>query len=105
MCFVCTDSCRAPGNLQSITVRELINEKVAHAMKWPLIKVQEANFYQRGQTTPFGDVVGSKAFNWTVPFLWKQVKEAVDYESRVEAISLYNSINRFRKRGIAMVPT
>ena len=63
------------------------------------------NMYLPGQTTPFGDVVGSSAFNWTVPTLWQQVKENVDFDARLATVSAFNSQNRFRKRGIAMVPT
>ena len=63
-------SMRAPGNLQSISVREMVNERVATHLGMDIMDLRERNFYQIGQTTPFGDVIGSEMFNWTLPTLW-----------------------------------
>jgi xanthine dehydrogenase/oxidase len=60
---------------------------------------------QVGQTTPFGCVVGSDAFNWTVPTLWANCKAAVGYDDRVQEVADFNAANRFRKRGLCMTPT
>lgn len=98
-------SCRAPGNLQSITLRELVNEHVAHACGLPLQAVQEANLYQPGDVTPFGDVIASESYNWTVPELWQQCKDAVGWEQQQADAAAFNGANRFRKRGVCMVPT
>jgi xanthine dehydrogenase molybdopterin-binding subunit B len=98
-------ACRAPGNLQSISAREFINEHISHSLGKSLIEIQELNFYKDGEATPFGDVVGSEAFNWTVPLLWEQVKESVDYYARKASVELFNKSNRYRKRGVCMVPT
>uniref|UniRef100_A0A7S2RXD9 FAD-binding PCMH-type domain-containing protein n=2 Tax=Rhizochromulina marina TaxID=1034831 RepID=A0A7S2RXD9_9STRA len=98
-------SMRAPGNLQSIAVREMVNAHVAHALGVPLDVVQERNMYTVGQTTPFGDEIGSATFNWTVPTLWARIKEAVAFDARSRAVAAFNSANRFRKRGLALMPT
>jgi xanthine dehydrogenase/oxidase len=98
-------SCRAPGNLQSISFREMINEHVAKKLGVPHIVIQERNMYMDGQTTPFGDVIGSSGFNWTIPELWRRTKEAVHYDARVAAVHEFNAVNRFHKRGVCMVPT
>lgn len=69
------------------------------------LQVQERNMYASGQTTPFGDVVGSAAFNWTVPTLWSHCKEAVAYDLKLARAKAFNAANRYRKRGICLVPT
>lgn len=77
-------SLSASSCLQSIAVRDMINSHVAHAAGLAPSVVQEANFYQVGQTTPFGDVIGSANFNWTIPTLWARIKASVEYEERVK---------------------
>ncbi len=49
---------------------------------------QEANFYQKGQITPYGQ----KLPYFNVDQLWKQVKETSNYDSRVQAIAQYNQV-------------
>lgn len=98
-------SCRAPGNLQSISVREIINEHVAMHLAMDINAVRELNFYQEGQMTPFGDLIGSSVFNWTVPELWSNLKQKANYEARREAVTKFNAENRYRKRGLSMSPT
>ena len=61
--------------------------------------------YAAGQTTPFGDVVGSSAFNWTVPTLWDHCKAAVGYDLKLSQAKAFNAANRYRKRGVCLVPT
>ena len=93
------------GALTKNQLQEFINEHISHSLGKSLIEIQELNFYKDGEATPFGDVVGSEAFNWTVPLLWEQVKESVDYYARKASVELFNKSNRYRKRGVCMVPT
>jgi len=68
---------------------------------WP---PQEKNFYTVGQTTPYGDHIGSEDYNWTIPALWAQCKEAAGFDDRKKAVAEFNAANRWRKRGVALQP-
>jgi len=95
---------RAPGVLQSICSMQVILEHISRSLKLPFELVQEKNFYSAGQQTPFGDTLGSDVYNWTLPELWQQLKRDADFDTRSSAVDTFNSANRWRKRGIAMVP-
>jgi len=40
--------------------------------------------------------------HWTVPKMWKQLKEKANVVKRFEAVDKFNSENRWKKRGLAM---
>jgi len=95
---------RAPGVIQSVYAHEVCIEQVAHALGLAHEEVQEKNFYQVGQTTPYGDHIGSDTYNWTIPQLWSQCKEDASFDARKAAVVAFNKANRWRKRGIALQP-
>eukprot|EP00854_Cymbomonas_tetramitiformis_P009571 gene9571-11337_t len=99
-----TTSCRAPGALQGILMHEVVLERVAHDLGIPHRQVQEANFYKVGQKTPSGEEIGSATFNWTIPQMWAKLKKDCDLETRQGAVDAFNAANRWRKKGIAMMP-
>ena len=55
-------------------------------------------------TGRYGSTIGSKYFNWTVPALWAKSKAAWRISDRRAAVEAFNSTNRWRKRGLAMMP-
>eukprot|EP00656_Telonema_subtile_P051412 TRINITY_DN6900_c0_g1_i3.p1 TRINITY_DN6900_c0_g1~~TRINITY_DN6900_c0_g1_i3.p1 ORF type:complete len:674 (+),score=212.13 TRINITY_DN6900_c0_g1_i3:82-2103(+) len=95
---------RAPGVLQSQFIHECVIERVAHTLGLPHHVVQERNFYQVNQVTPYGDHIGTIDFDWTIPQLWKQLTDDTDLENRRTAVEAYNKANKWRKRGIATQP-
>lgn len=62
-------------------------------------KKKKLNFYSRGDTTPYGQVLTF----WNIPFMWDQLKQMVNYDAKLTAITQYNANNRWRKRGLSMV--
>ncbi len=54
-----------------------------------------------GQTTPYLQPVT----DLTLPTVWSQLLSACNYEQRVASVAAFNQANRWRKRGIAVVPT
>ncbi|KHJ97693.1 hypothetical protein OESDEN_02323 [Oesophagostomum dentatum] len=59
------------------------------------------NFYQEGESTHFGMPLEQNNIART----WYECKEASEYERRKAEVLTYNSANRYRKRGIYMIPT
>eukprot|EP00965_Chrysotila_dentata_P137360 4543623-Pleurochrysis_carterae.AAC.1 len=100
-------ACRAPGVLVSIPLHEAVLEAVAEKLGKHAEEVREINLYKAGQRTPAvcgGQVLGADGFNWTVPALWESAKAKWELDKRRAAIGDFNAKNRWRKRGIAMLP-
>jgi len=96
---------RAPGVVQSITAINVVCEHVARSLGLAMEDVMEQNFYTVGKTTPWGDVIGTNTFNWTLPQVWSKLKTDAQFDDRMKAIDHFNLIeSRWRKRGIAMTP-
>jgi xanthine dehydrogenase/oxidase len=66
-------------------------------------KLREDNFYKEGERTHFNQLIEPKT--WNVPKAFSDVRASVDYEGRVAACTKFNSENRWRKRGVAVLPT
>ncbi len=63
--------------------------------------IREKNMYQEDDETHFGQ----KLVDWNVPTLWQQLKGSADYDARLKAVEKFNAEHRYRKRGLAMIPT
>lgn len=95
---------RAPGVVQGITAHEVVLEHVGRQLGIPFEDIQERNFYQVGQVTPWGDKIGVGNFNWTIPQVWQKLRQDSNFDARKVAVDSLNQTSRWRKRGIAMVP-
>jgi xanthine dehydrogenase/oxidase len=74
---------------------------VAGKLGMPVEQVRELNMYEEGDKTHFGQALQ----DWNVPTLWKQIKESSDFERRRKEVDAFNTQNRWKKRGLAMMPT
>jgi len=96
-------SMRSPGVLQSHATHEVAMVHLAHALKQPVHVVQECNFYDYGDMTPYGYTLGENGFNWTIPQLW--AKQKPKYLLKLKEVEAFNAANKFKKRGVHMSPT
>ncbi|EPQ25875.1 uncharacterized protein PFL1_06549 [Pseudozyma flocculosa PF-1] len=92
---------RGFGGPQGMFICEDIVSKVAARLAMRPEAIRERNLYAEGDATHFGQ----KLVDWNVPALWDQVKRQGDYEARRAAVDRFNAEHRFRKRGLALVPT
>jgi len=67
----------------------------------PVEKFREINFYKDDDETHFNQGL----MDWHVPLMYKQVRQEVRYEQRQQAIVKFNESNKWRKRGLAIIPT
>lgn len=75
--------------------------KVAASLNITTEDLIHKNMYSEGEQTHFGQ----ELIDWNVPALWSELKVSGDYEKRRAAVEDFNKQNRWRKRGISMVPT
>lgn len=92
---------RGFGGPQGMVVTEDAIAAVAKATGLDPHVVRERNFYREGDRTHYGQLVKDAE---RVGRTWHRVKEASDYESRLEQIKAFNRTHHSSKRGIAITP-
>jgi xanthine dehydrogenase/oxidase len=94
-------SMRAPGAVQSIYMVEQTMERIAYELGMNPDDVRAKNFYKVGDVTPYMQPLKYV----TLPQVWSQVQTQAGYPARVAAVAAFNKANRWRKRGIRLLPT
>uniref|UniRef100_UPI00398ECDFD xanthine dehydrogenase-like isoform X4 n=1 Tax=Pristiophorus japonicus TaxID=55135 RepID=UPI00398ECDFD len=92
--------CRAPGSKPNIFVIETILEHVAKFLSMDPIAVKQKNLYARGDTTPMGFLLPY----CSIQDLYSSQLRKVDVAGRLQAIKKFNANNRWKKKGLAVVP-
>lgn len=80
--------CRAPGTSEGMAMIENIMEHIAHVIGKDPLEVRMLNISKE-----------NKMYH-----LLPKFREDVDFDDRKRAIDMFNSQNRWRKRGIAIIP-
>jgi xanthine dehydrogenase/oxidase len=93
-------ACRSPGTFPSIAIMEYMIEHVARYMNLDVLQVRQANLYKKGQVTPHGQPL--PYFN--VDTIINNLIDTCQYNQRLNDIMVYNQENRWKKRGISLVP-
>ncbi|KAK2596720.1 hypothetical protein QQS21_006175 [Conoideocrella luteorostrata] len=92
---------RGFGGPQGMFIAETYMEEVADRLGMPVEKLREINFYKPHGITHFNQVIE----DWHVPLMYKQVKDESDYDLRKAVVSKFNDDYKWRKRGMAIIPT
>lgn len=93
-------ACRSPGTFPCISIIEYVMEHVAKYLNKDILSVRTLNFYQKGQNTPHGQPL--PYFN-----LGEIVNNLItmgDYTQRVQDVTNFNASNRWKKRGLSLIP-
>ncbi len=91
---------RAFGDIQGKIIMESALDDAAFAAGLSAEDVRERNLYERGDVTPFGQAL-SYCY---LKEVWAYLKEVSHYADRKRSVEEFNRANRWRKRGIAMLP-
>jgi xanthine dehydrogenase/oxidase len=91
---------RAFGDVQGKNIVENAVDDAAFAVGMTAEAVREMNLYERGDVTPFGQAL-SYCYMKQV---WVHLKEVAGYEAKRAGVDAFNTDNRWRKRGLAMIP-
>ncbi len=57
--------------------------------------------YKQNDLTHFNQILD----NYHVPRLWKEIQDRADYAKRRIEVDEYNKLNKWKKRGLALIPT
>ncbi|XP_065844843.1 xanthine dehydrogenase/oxidase-like [Oscarella lobularis] len=93
-------ACRSPGSVPSIFAMESIMEHVAKTLGKTPEEVRVINLYQKGQITPYGQPLPY----CSISSLWTQLITSSDFQTRSVAIQTFNKENRWKKKGLSVVP-
>ncbi|MFC3193791.1 molybdopterin cofactor-binding domain-containing protein [Marinicella sediminis] len=91
---------RSFGDIQGKIVTENAIDDAAYSIGMDPVEVREKNLYRVGDVTPFG-----QALTYCyIREVWQYLKKQADYVNRKTAVEEFNSRNKWRKRGIYMLP-
>jgi xanthine dehydrogenase/oxidase len=91
---------RAFGDVQGKNILENAIDDAAYSIGMLPEDLREKNLYDRGDVTPFGQAL-SYCYMKDV---WKFLKEKSRYKEKRIAVDEFNRQNRWRKRGLGMIP-
>jgi len=92
---------RGFGGPQGLFIAESFIEEISDRLDIPAERLREINFYKPGEETHFNQALE----DWHVPLMYKQVQEESSYAERREAITKFNETSKWKKRGLALIPT
>ncbi|XP_059138916.1 uncharacterized protein LOC131927201 [Physella acuta] len=93
-------ACRSPGSTPAIFIMENIIEHVAKSLGKDPYEVRKLNLYVKGQLTPTG-----MPLNYcSIREVAAQFENDIKLTQRQQAVAAFNSANRWKKRGLAVMP-
>jgi len=93
---------RGFGCPQGMLIAETMYEHAARALGRDRELLLASNFYKLGDKTFFSHGLGDSV---PIERMWAQLMEQSDFVSRRVAVAEFNRQNRYKKRGLAAVPT
>lgn len=93
---------RGFGAPQGMYFSETIMYNIAEGLNMDVDELRNKNLYKPGEHTPFFQKIDE---DWHIPMLLHQLNRSADYDRRKAAVNDFNSKNRWRKRGICLVPS
>ena len=91
---------RAFGVVQTILAQEDAIEQVGFQTGTSPEAIRRNMLYRSGDTTHYGEPLAQ----CTIRENWDRLLRDADFERRAEAVARFNAGNRWKKRGIAMIP-
>ena len=95
-----TTAFRSFGDIQSKLITENAIDDAAFALGMRAEEVRSKNLYRRGDATPFGQAL-SYCYMREV---WDHLEKVCRLADRQAEVDRFNAENRWRKRGLAMIP-
>lgn len=91
---------RGFGGPQGTVMAEYIMDDIARAVGKDPLDIRYKNLYQDGDKTHYGQTIE----NYHMKELLSQLESESEYRMRREEITAFNSVNTYKKRGLALTP-
>ena len=91
---------RSPDIFPVICIAEQVMEHVAVYLNKDPLEIRMKNLYKKGETTPGGHMLLYSDLDTVV----NKIKSSSNYVERQKEIEEFNRLNRFKKRGISLLP-
>ncbi|RDW77697.1 molybdenum cofactor-binding protein [Coleophoma cylindrospora] len=92
---------RGFGGPQAMFIAESYMTAVAEGLGMSVDDLRIKNLYKEGDLTPFLQKID---VDWHIPQIFEELKEQCNYEERKAKIADFNAKNKWKKRGMAMLP-
>lgn len=92
---------RGFGGPQSMLICETWIERMSIILKKDIHEIRRLNFYKDGDATHYKQVPSDN----NIVRIYNQIVESSEYNKRLDAVNQFNANNRWKKRGISIVPT
>lgn len=92
---------RGFGGPQGMFLTENIIRQIADYLGLDVVKLSELNLYKEGDLTHYNQ----QLVNCTLDRCWRECLASSLYNERMVEVQRYNRENRFKKKGLAIVPT
>eukprot|EP00752_Nemacystus_decipiens_P001721 g1664.t1 len=92
---------RGFGAPQGMLVTETIMEHIAKSVGVDPFVLRARNLYKPEEVTHFGQPLEA----WNVPDAWSDMKRWAEIDRRRQQVDEFNAVNRYRKRGLSVIPT
>ncbi|XP_025084733.1 xanthine dehydrogenase-like [Pomacea canaliculata] len=92
---------RAPEAVPCVYMMETIMEHIAKVLNKDPTEIKKLNLYQKGQFA----LNGTKLDYCNLTEIVSQIETSSDFEARKRQVAEFNQANRWRKRGISLIPS
>ncbi|KIX06271.1 xanthine dehydrogenase, molybdopterin binding subunit [Rhinocladiella mackenziei CBS 650.93] len=93
---------RGFGGPQAMFIAETYMSAVAEGLGKPIDELRMMNLYKENDMTPFLQKIDE---DWHIPRLMSELQAECDYEKRKSDIESFNRTNKWKKRGISLIPS
>ena len=92
---------RGFGGPQGMFIAETYIEEIADRLSMSVERLREINMYKPHEITHFNQELK----DWHVPLMYEQVMTESSYSARRDAVTAFNAAHKWKKHGLALVPT
>ncbi|KZV50307.1 xanthine dehydrogenase 1-like [Dorcoceras hygrometricum] len=92
---------RGFGGPQGMIIAENWIQRISMEVKKCPEEIREANFQSEGSVLHYGQIIE----HCTLESLWNELKQSCDFSAARKEVEQFNLHNRWKKRGISIVPT
>ncbi|XP_064938618.1 indole-3-acetaldehyde oxidase-like isoform X2 [Musa acuminata AAA Group] len=102
--FPTKSAMRGPGEVQGTFIAESVIEHVASFLSIDVNSVRKKNLHTYDSLMLYYEGSAGDAPEYTLPTMIDELASSASYFDRLEIIRHFNSCNKWRKRGISLVP-